>query len=114
LPEGLLAYWTPTGRRGVGNGPTEATDALIRNVKHVGHGLRNFDNYRIRPAARCRPGLASRALAGSACHPDEATFKTLGGLKPPSYGGTRAQVAHESREELWRDSSSRSRLQNPW
>jgi transposase len=46
--EELLAYWTPTGRRGVSNGPTEATNALIKKVKRVGHGFRNFDNYRLR------------------------------------------------------------------
>jgi transposase len=44
----LLAYWTPTGKRGVSNGPTEATNALIKKVKRVGHGFRNFDNYRLR------------------------------------------------------------------
>ena len=44
----LLAYWTDTGRRGVSNGPTEATNALIKKVKRVGHGFRNFDNYRLR------------------------------------------------------------------
>jgi transposase len=44
----LLAYWTPTDRRGVSNGPTEATNALIKKVKRVGHGFRNFDNYRLR------------------------------------------------------------------
>ena len=44
----LLAYWTTAGRRGVSNGPTEATDALIKKVKRVGHGFRNFDNYRLR------------------------------------------------------------------
>lgn len=44
----LLAYWTTTGRRGVSNGPTEATNALIKKVKRVGHGFRNFDNYRLR------------------------------------------------------------------
>ncbi len=46
--EELLAYWTSTGRRGVSNGPTEATNALIQKVKRVGHGFRNFDNYRLR------------------------------------------------------------------
>ncbi len=30
------------------NGPTEATNALIKKVKRVGHGFRNFDNYRLR------------------------------------------------------------------
>jgi transposase len=44
----LLAYWTTVGRRGVSNGPTEATNALIKKVKRVGHGFRNFDNYRLR------------------------------------------------------------------
>ncbi len=37
-----------TGRRGVSNGPTEATNALIKKVERVGHGFRNFDNYRLR------------------------------------------------------------------
>lgn len=46
--EELLAYWTTTGRRGVSNGPTEATNALIKKVKRVGHGFRNFENYRLR------------------------------------------------------------------
>jgi len=44
----LLAYWTPTGRRGVSNGPTEAVNALIKRVKRVGHGFRNLANYRLR------------------------------------------------------------------
>ncbi len=30
------------------NGPTEATNALIKKVTRVGHGFRNFDNYRLR------------------------------------------------------------------
>ncbi len=46
--EELLAYWTPTGRRGVSNGPTEAVNALIKKVKRVGHGFRNLTNYRLR------------------------------------------------------------------
>ena len=45
--EELLAYWTPTGRRGVSNGLTEATNALIKEVKRVGHGFRNFENHRL-------------------------------------------------------------------
>ena len=44
----LLAYWTPTGRRGVSNGPTEAVNALIKKIKKIGHGFRNLDNYRLR------------------------------------------------------------------
>ena len=46
--EELLAAFTPTGRRGVSNGPTEAVNALIKKVKRVGHGFRNLDNYRLR------------------------------------------------------------------
>ncbi len=46
--EELLAYWTPTGRRGVSNGPTEAVNPLIKRVKRVGHGFRNLPNYRLR------------------------------------------------------------------
>jgi len=46
--EELLAYWTSTGWRGVSNGPGEATNALIKKVKRVGHGFRNFHNYRLR------------------------------------------------------------------
>jgi len=44
----LLAAFTPTGRRGISNGPTEAVNALIKKVKRVGHGFRNLDNYRLR------------------------------------------------------------------
>jgi transposase len=46
----LLAYFD-TG--GVSNGPTEATNALIKKVKRVGHGYRNFDNYRLRVLLQC-------------------------------------------------------------
>jgi hypothetical protein len=41
----LLAYFDTNG---VSNGPTEAMNALIKKVKRVGHGFRNFDNYRLR------------------------------------------------------------------
>ena len=44
----LLAYWTSTGRRGVRNGPTEATNCLIKKVKRSGYGFWNFHNYRLR------------------------------------------------------------------
>ena len=42
----FLAYFD-TG--GVSNGPTEAVNLLIKKIKRVGHGFRNFDNYRLRP-----------------------------------------------------------------
>jgi transposase len=41
----LLAYFD-TG--GVSNGPTQAINLLIKKIKRVGHGFRNFDNYRLR------------------------------------------------------------------
>jgi transposase-like protein len=46
----LLAYFD-TG--GVSNGPTEAVNALIKKVKRVGHGYRNFANYRLRLLLHC-------------------------------------------------------------
>ncbi len=44
----LLTAFTSTGKRGVSNGPTEAVNALIKKVKKMEHGIRNFDNYRLR------------------------------------------------------------------
>jgi len=38
----LLAHFT-TGR--ASNGPTEAVNLLIKRIKRVGFGFRNFDNY---------------------------------------------------------------------
>ena len=32
----------------VSNGPTEALNNLIKRIKRIGFGFRNFDNYRIR------------------------------------------------------------------
>ena len=46
----LLAYFD-TG--GVSNGPTEAMNLLIKKIKRVGHGFRNFDNYRLRLLLHC-------------------------------------------------------------
>ena len=38
---------------GCSNGPTEAINLLIKKVKRVGHGFRNFDNYRLRLLLHC-------------------------------------------------------------
>jgi transposase len=46
----LLAYFD-TG--GVSNGPTEAMNALIKKIKRIGHGFRNFANYRLRLLLHC-------------------------------------------------------------
>ncbi len=77
--EELLAYWTPTRRRGVSNGPTEAVNALI---KRVGHGFRNLRQLPAAVASRRRLRLEHRRLAGSARHPDPRPLTTLGGVEP--------------------------------
>lgn len=46
----ILAYHT-TG--GASNGPTEAVNLLIEKTRRIGHGFRNFDNYRLRLLLRC-------------------------------------------------------------
>ena len=46
----LLAYFD-TNR--ISNGPTEAINLLIKKIKRVGHGFRNFDNYRLRLLLYC-------------------------------------------------------------
>jgi transposase len=38
---------------GCSNGPTEAVNLLIKKVKRVGHGFRNFSNYRLRLLLHC-------------------------------------------------------------
>jgi len=38
---------------GCSNGPTEALNLLIKKVKRVGHGFRNFANYRPRLLLHC-------------------------------------------------------------
>jgi transposase len=46
----ILAWHTTDG---CSNGPTEAVNLLIKKVKRVGHGFRNFDNYRLRLLLHC-------------------------------------------------------------
>jgi transposase len=46
----FLAYFT-TGR--ISNGPTEAVNLLIKKILRVGHGFRNFHNYRLRLLLHC-------------------------------------------------------------
>lgn len=46
----LLAYFT-TDR--ASNGPTEAVNLLIKRIKRVGFGFRNFTNYRLRLLLHC-------------------------------------------------------------
>lgn len=46
----ILAFHT-TG--GASNGPTEAVNPLIEKIRRLGHGYRNFDNYRRRLLLGC-------------------------------------------------------------
>jgi transposase len=46
-----ILAWHTTG--GASNGPTEAVNLLIKKIKRVGHGFRNFDNYRLRLLLHC-------------------------------------------------------------
>jgi transposase len=46
-----ILAWHLTG--GCSNGPTEAINLLIKKVKRVGHGFRNFANYRLRLLLHC-------------------------------------------------------------
>lgn len=48
--EELLARFTVGA---VSNGPTEAINLLIKKIKRVGHGFRNFTNYRLRLLLHC-------------------------------------------------------------
>jgi len=45
----ILAYH----HTGLSNGPTEAMNLLVKKIKRVGHGFRNFDNYRLRLLLHC-------------------------------------------------------------
>jgi transposase len=49
--EGEILAFHSTG--GCSNGPTEAMNLLIKKVKRVGHGFRNFGNYRLRLLLHC-------------------------------------------------------------
>jgi transposase len=49
--EAEILAWQATD--GCSNGPTEAINLLIKKVKRVGHGFRNFANYRLRLLLHC-------------------------------------------------------------
>jgi transposase len=48
---------------GCSNGPTEAVDLLVKKVKRVGHGFRNFANYRLRLLLYCGVSWQSHRTA---------------------------------------------------
>jgi transposase len=49
--EAEILAWHAT--KGYFNGPAEAVNLLIKRVKRVGHGFRNFTNYRLRLLLHC-------------------------------------------------------------
>ena len=49
--EAEILAWRATD--GCSIGPTEAVNLLIKKVKRVGHGFRNFGNYRLRLLLHC-------------------------------------------------------------
>jgi hypothetical protein len=70
----ILAFHS-TG--GCSNGPTEAMNLLVKKVKRVGHGFRNFGNYRLRLLLHC--GVRWQTS------PDREIARprsTLGGVEP--------------------------------
>lgn len=46
----ILAFHTTSG---ASNGPTEAVNLLIEKIRRIGHGYRNYDNYRRRLLLGC-------------------------------------------------------------
>ena len=64
----LLAYFTTNG---ISNGPTEAINLLIKKIKRVGHGFRNFDNYRLRLLLHC--GVDWDTIHATPIRPDSAS-----------------------------------------
>ena len=52
------------------NGPTEAVNLLVKKIKRVGHGFRNFENYRLRLLLHCGVSWKThRAATMRARHP---------------------------------------------
>jgi transposase len=54
---------------GCSNGPTEAVNLLIKKVKRVGHGFRNFTNYRLRLLLHCGVSWQTHRTARVRCRP---------------------------------------------
>jgi transposase len=50
-------------RTGLSNGPTEAMNLLVKKIKRVGHGFRNFQNYRLRLLLHCGVEWHTRPVA---------------------------------------------------
>jgi transposase len=65
--EPQILAWHTTG---LTNGPTEAVNLLVKKIKRVGHGFRNFENYRLRLLLHCGVSWKThRAAPMRARHP---------------------------------------------
>jgi transposase len=53
---------------GLTNGPTEAMNLLVKKIKRIGHGFRNFSNYRLRLLLHCGVEWHTRPVAGIRGH----------------------------------------------
>ena len=58
--EAQILAWHDTS---LTNGPTEAVNLLIKKIKRVGHGFRNFENYRLRLLLHCGVQWQTRPAA---------------------------------------------------
>jgi hypothetical protein len=74
-------------RRARSSGPTEAINLLIKKIKRVGHGFRNFDNYRLRLLLHCGVDwdtiqatlLRGRLTTLSGVEPDNLSYVSASG-----------------------------------
>jgi len=62
----ILAFYVTEG---CSNGPTEAVNLLIKKVKRVGHGFRNFANYRLWLLLHCGVTWQTHRTARLRGHP---------------------------------------------
>ncbi|GIU90352.1 MAG: hypothetical protein KatS3mg010_1451 [Acidimicrobiia bacterium] len=117
----VLAFHT-TGRS---NGPTEGINLLIKKVKRVGHGFRNFANYRLRlvlhcgvewhtaPTARVR-GRQPRFIARAAIAPPGSGAAIPEGVaRPRGVGKSRVRSRPSCPRASARRSASHSEAANP-
>jgi hypothetical protein len=83
----LLAHRAPGGfdTGGISNGPTEAINLLIKKIKPVEHGFRNFDNYRLRlTALHCGVELHTHRATPIRGRPPHCSLRRAGNFRPIS------------------------------
>jgi transposase len=93
----ILAFHSTMG---CSNGLTEAVNLLIKKVKRVGHGFRNFANYRLRLLLHCGVTWQSHRTARLRGHSSRLVAIT-GCFKPVTNGGAAhaAETGHGDRRD---------------